>query len=206
VKLFKYLSIPAILLLASTGVQATILYIDAPTSSDCLIDPLCWTSDSRRALHAGDVASLTGESEELVSLYKAEFDLMTEEGPFQSLYDISWDLEDSDDPDDASGGIISWTGNELVDTEIDCSSISSCYTVVKGGRHGDPNQYIFDISGWDGIMDIVLSGFWDEDRARSAISHVAIYGVVGVVPLPAAFWLFGTALIGFVGVSRRRSV
>ncbi len=27
-----------------------------------------------------------------------------------------------------------------------------------------------------------------------------------VVPLSTAFWLFGTALIGFVGVSRRRSV
>ena len=27
-----------------------------------------------------------------------------------------------------------------------------------------------------------------------------------VVPVPAAFWLFGTALIGFIGYSRRRSV
>ncbi len=26
------------------------------------------------------------------------------------------------------------------------------------------------------------------------------------VPIPAAFWLFGTALIGFIGVSRRRKV
>ena len=30
--------------------------------------------------------------------------------------------------------------------------------------------------------------------------------VVGVIPVPAAFWLFGTALIGFIGVSRRRKV
>lgn len=39
-----------------------------------------------------------------------------------------------------------------------------------------------------------------------------IYGAVGrlssisVVPIPAAAWLFGTALIGFVGMSRRRKV
>ena len=26
------------------------------------------------------------------------------------------------------------------------------------------------------------------------------------VPIPAAFWLFGTALVGFVGMSRRRKV
>jgi hypothetical protein len=29
---------------------------------------------------------------------------------------------------------------------------------------------------------------------------------IPAVPVPAAFWLFGTALIGFVGVSRRRKV
>jgi hypothetical protein len=29
---------------------------------------------------------------------------------------------------------------------------------------------------------------------------------VGAVPVPAAIWLFGTALIGFVGMSRRRKV
>lgn len=30
--------------------------------------------------------------------------------------------------------------------------------------------------------------------------------VVGVIPLPAGIWLFGTALIGFVGYSRRRKM
>ncbi len=30
--------------------------------------------------------------------------------------------------------------------------------------------------------------------------------MVSVIPVPAAFWLFGTALIGFIGMSRRRSV
>ena len=161
-KLFKYLSIPAILLLASTSVQATIFY--------------------------------------------GEF--TTEKGPFQSWYDSSWYLEG---PDDATGGTITWTDDELVDTKTGCSIF--CYLAVKYGAVGDPNQYIFDKSKWDGIvgrhkghhtkrMDIVLNGSW-VDPYRGAKSHVATYGVV---PLPAAFWLFGTALIGFVGVSRRRSV
>lgn len=30
--------------------------------------------------------------------------------------------------------------------------------------------------------------------------------VVGVIPVPAGIWLFGTALIGFVGYSRRRKI
>lgn len=29
---------------------------------------------------------------------------------------------------------------------------------------------------------------------------------VSAIPVPAAFWLFGTALVGFVGISRRRKV
>ncbi len=29
---------------------------------------------------------------------------------------------------------------------------------------------------------------------------------VSAVPVPAAFWLFGTALVGFVGISRRRKI
>jgi hypothetical protein len=37
-------------------------------------------------------------------------------------------------------------------------------------------------------------------------SHWTEYGSVSAVPVPAAFWLFGTALIGFIGVSRRTKV
>ena len=37
-------------------------------------------------------------------------------------------------------------------------------------------------------------------------SHWTEYGPPSVVPVPAAFWLFGTALIGFIGFSRRTKV
>jgi hypothetical protein len=37
-------------------------------------------------------------------------------------------------------------------------------------------------------------------------SHWTEYGTPSAVPIPAAAWLFGTALIGFVGMSRRRKV
>ena len=52
-------------------------------------------------------------------------------------------------------------------------------------------------SGWI-LIDDVLKG-----------AHLSLYGVSGVltvsqVPLPAAVWLFGTALIGLVGFSKRR--
>ena len=35
-------------------------------------------------------------------------------------------------------------------------------------------------------------------------STLTISGDISPVPVPAAFWLFGTALIGFIGVSRSR--
>jgi hypothetical protein len=37
-------------------------------------------------------------------------------------------------------------------------------------------------------------------------SHWTEYGPVSAVPVPAAAWLFGTALIGFIGFSRRTKV
>lgn len=40
-------------------------------------------------------------------------------------------------------------------------------------------------------------------KANAPYSHDAEYNVV---PVPAAFWLFGTALLGFIGFSRRRLV
>jgi hypothetical protein len=37
-------------------------------------------------------------------------------------------------------------------------------------------------------------------------SHWTEYGPMSAVPVPAAAWLFGTALIGFIGFSRRTKV
>lgn len=40
----------------------------------------------------------------------------------------------------------------------------------------------------------------------SDFSDIIIQGYFQVVPVPAAVWLFGTALIGFIGISRRTKV
>ncbi|MEE8289405.1 MAG: PEP-CTERM sorting domain-containing protein [Nitrosomonadaceae bacterium] len=42
--------------------------------------------------------------------------------------------------------------------------------------------------------------------ASTSVQATLVINASTAVPLPTAFWLFGTALIGFVGVSRRRSV
>ena len=40
----------------------------------------------------------------------------------------------------------------------------------------------------------------------AGLSHVTEFGQVSAVPVPASVWLFGTALIGFIGFSRRTKV
>ena len=93
--------------------------------------------------------------------------------------------------------------------KADCKSPGSlCYLLVKDGNN-NPTSYLFDISMiWDGEMDIVLKNFWGTDGAGSAngsISNVQIWGP-SPVPVPAAVWLFGTALLGFIGLSRSARV
>ena len=47
-----------------------------------------------------------------------------------------------------------------------------------------------------------------QDQGFVAVDNLTFTGSVSIpaVPIPAAFWLFGTALIGFVGISRKRKV
>ena len=61
-----------------------------------------------------------------------------------------------------------------------------------------------------GQMDSVVSGIFIRNRASGPIPDssetFAVWTSAGTVPVPAAIWLFGTALLGFVGMSRRRKV
>ena len=86
---------------------------------------------------------------------------------------------------------------------VDCGA--DCWLMVKAGNTGtNPARYLFNLAalGWDGMETIDLNNFF----AGKSISHVTIWGDISAVPVPAAFWLFGTALIGFIGFSRRTKV
>ncbi len=136
-----------------------------------------------------------------------------EEGSLQGSYMTSFIFDALDIDDGYTGATISHNGGPSVDCSMDC------FLVIKDGNH-NPAAYLFNLAlGWDplganggqptngdpaawnGIMDLQLAHFWD--GTGGSISHLAIYGkTVSAIPLPGAIWLFGTALLGFVGVSR----
>jgi len=169
---------------------------------------------------------------DLTELYKAEsFEDNTldppirstpagEEGILQNSYMTAFDFAINDMSDGYTGATISYQGGPAVD----CSS--DCFLVIKDGNH-QPAAYLFNLAlgwdplganggqpvangipAWDGLMDLSLANFWND--VGGSISYIAIYGkidgTISAVPAPAAFWLFGTALLGFIGIARSTRV
>jgi hypothetical protein len=71
----------------------------------------------------------------------------------------------------------------------------------------------WDLSGYTGLtlgLDFRFDNFdpgLQFNGTTTTISNLAIVdNLPSPVPVPASIWLFGTALIGFIGISRRRKV
>jgi len=67
----------------------------------------------------------------------------------------------------------------------------------------------------EGSFDLSLLSLFDEAKGGDVITYLTMSCVndeaivdahISAVPVPAAFWLFGSALIGFIGISRRTRV
>jgi hypothetical protein len=55
----------------------------------------------------------------------------------------------------------------------------------------------------DGVSMSTFAGTWSVDAAAGTLNYTA---GVSAVPVPAAVWLFGSGLLGLVGISRRKKV
>ena len=68
---------------------------------------------------------------------------------------------------------------------------------------------LFFVDKYDGMYDIYTymgagTSPYSDDWTRASgatTSHLSVYGVV---PIPAAVWLFGSGLIGLIGIARRK--
>jgi hypothetical protein len=152
-------------------------------------------------LDADDIQDLLGLDELPTLLYKKDYDGGAESGTFQTSYDTSF----SGEPNGAT--VVYVSGNA-----IDASATK--YLVVKDGNQGNPAQYIFDISAWDGVEDICLVGFWDGSGVQGAISNLAIWSGdddfegEGEVPEPASLllWSLGGLACAFGRRIRRSKI
>jgi len=146
--------------------------------------------------------------------------------PYYRYRDQDWDWAHS-----AIGGAISaasltitaWdvdnaTGDSTPDFEIDSIQIKSGLTWhTLGNLKGASNEFsdtTFDLSGWfsevnAGLMvrilidrDLTNTPFWGASLDRSVLS---VTTDLNPVPIPAAVWLFATAIAGLAGFGRRKT-
>lgn len=79
--------------------------------------------------------------------------------------------------------------------------------VCCGGTGEDPNSFVANIDGK--VMSLWganFTGTFDGTTYPGSTTGMDIRLQLAPVPVPAAAWLFGSALLGLVGVARRRSV
>jgi hypothetical protein len=135
------------------------------------------------------LADLVGSGEELFVLYKDESD-GGEEGSWQEDYSTSYDGEE-----DLTDLWVEFDGNSD-------RNGGAQWLVVKDGRNHDPAWYVFDISGWDGLMDIHIEGLYE---GGGSISNHQIFGPESSVPEPGTLLLFGLGLLGISARSRMKA-
>lgn len=100
------------------------------------------------------------------------------------------------------------TANEIIKLTVDFAiGPDQVYDISLNGDPALTPQYFGLWDSTDSILSASLRGTEIIDQAKLrawAIDDLSV--AVSPVPVPAAVWLFGTALAGFIGFSRRRNV
>tara|TARA_R110002073_G_scaffold44428_1_gene123094 strand:+ start:275 stop:868 length:594 start_codon:yes stop_codon:yes gene_type:complete len=145
-----------------------------------------------------DAFGLTNDGS-LVLRYKSDEDgdsTGTDSGSFASNYNTTFSNPVGD------------PGNALIEYVSGASiTCPDCYLAIKDGNQ-DPSYYFYNLSAWDGIMDLDLQDFWPQ---QGAISHVSIWGRDGGgdpsdIPEPVSLLLLSAGLMSLAFIRRRSLV
>lgn len=83
--------------------------------------------------------------------------------------------------------------------------ISPSQNVLSGIQSG---QFIGNLAPFSGLGNVVLTFEFTSDGSVTdqgvIFDNILIEGTVSSVPIPAAAWLFGSGLLGLIGIARRR--
>jgi hypothetical protein len=156
---------------------------DGSSAANALAEILTGTQTSQAQINVAIAATLGGST----LLYKENVGDGFDSGPFASSYSTVY--APSADPSD---GTISYGSGPKI--------TGATHLLVKDGNH-EPAWYLFDISGWDGMMDIVAFDFWP---SRGAISHMTLYGGNGVIPEAGSLVVWTLLMGGASLVTGRR--
>ena len=86
---------------------------------------------------------------------------------------------------------------------VGTETLSSSYGTKTDNK--DPGNFsVLNFSNASGFNEITFN--WSVDSGVDSVGSVGIGDItdITVVPLPAAFWLFGSGLIGLIGIARRK--
>lgn len=89
-----------------------------------------------------------------------------------------------------------WGNSDLASTAL--NTATAFYNILANGNRSGTTDGI--AAGKTGTT--TYAGFWDLTTSGQLTYNIA----VAPVPLPAAVWLFGSGLLGLLGVGRRRAV
>ena len=77
------------------------------------------------------------------------------------------------------------------------------FSNVQSSNYWSATEYAPDTSlGWSFLMNLGLQ--LTSDKTNNHYAWAVQSGDVSAVPVPAAVWLFGSGLLGLIGVARRR--
>ena len=183
---------------------ATAFMLASTAASAVTVDPTVWAPTSNQD----------------VDLLQFNFDGLTTNGGALFMFDEA-DFGGNALKIGADGGHVTFTasGSDWIAQVFDVNNASDGTTItLSGDNHfvlgmkwvdstfpGSVNGYFPD-SGWalESTPDTYLITFDGFKGAEDPITGSTVAVDVQVVPVPAAVWLFGSGLIGLVGVARRK--
>ena len=190
-------------LVLSTSVNASSIYLHDDTGLSASLNSgglsggsLAEVIDADSAAALDPHNAVTG-NHAYISGNGAQMDLRFDLGATYGLQTVHlWNIEEVIYPD--------WGVTAMSIEFFDLSLVSlGTYDspAITSGGNGDASAEDFDLGGISGVryVDVLLTGGSD----GVDITNFG-FTTVSAVPVPAAAWLFGSALLGLVGIARRK--